>query len=118
MPRLYCGADKLWGTEADQFQNFLGMSVVGSDFDKLKRYNLAELRDPSGDRKLEGAKKKGGDKQRETSQEGRSKATENSNDQEVSKAEEHSKSKDEEYSKSNNLSQVEDKQGMRILDGE
>ncbi|KAF2007723.1 hypothetical protein P154DRAFT_1247 [Amniculicola lignicola CBS 123094] len=31
------------------YKNVLGMSVVGPDFDKLKRYNLAELRDPTGD---------------------------------------------------------------------
>ncbi|KAF2786279.1 hypothetical protein K505DRAFT_260211 [Melanomma pulvis-pyrius CBS 109.77] len=30
-------------------QNILGMSVVGSDFEKLKRYNLAELLDASED---------------------------------------------------------------------
>jgi hypothetical protein len=29
----------------DQEQNMIGMSVVGSDFEKLKRFNLAELRD-------------------------------------------------------------------------
>ncbi|KAJ5902785.1 THUMP domain protein [Penicillium taxi] len=28
-------------------QNVIGMSVVGSDYDKLKRYNLAEIYDPS-----------------------------------------------------------------------
>jgi tRNA acetyltransferase TAN1 len=27
-------------------QNVVGMSVVGSDYDKLKRYNLAELYNP------------------------------------------------------------------------
>jgi tRNA acetyltransferase TAN1 len=26
------------------YQNVIGMSVVGSDFDKLKRYNIEELR--------------------------------------------------------------------------
>ena len=35
---------------ADKFQNIIGMSVVGPDFDKLKRYNIEELRQgPSGD---------------------------------------------------------------------
>ena len=28
-------------------KNILGMSVVGSDYDELKQYNLAELHDPS-----------------------------------------------------------------------
>lgn len=28
-------------------QNLMGMSVVQSDYDKLKRYNLAEIYDPS-----------------------------------------------------------------------
>ncbi len=28
-------------------QNVCGMSVVGSDFDRLKRYNLAEIYDPT-----------------------------------------------------------------------
>lgn len=28
-------------------QNVVGMSVAGSDYDKLKRYNLAELYSPS-----------------------------------------------------------------------
>lgn len=28
-------------------QNVIGMSVVGSDYDKLKRFNLAELYDPT-----------------------------------------------------------------------
>ena len=28
-------------------QNICGMSVVGSDFDKLKRFNLAEIYDPT-----------------------------------------------------------------------
>jgi tRNA acetyltransferase TAN1 len=32
------GYAKIW-------QNIVGMSVVGSDFEKLKRFNLAELRD-------------------------------------------------------------------------
>ena len=31
-------------TAADKFQNVIGMSVVGPDFDKLKRYNIEELR--------------------------------------------------------------------------
>jgi tRNA acetyltransferase TAN1 len=30
----------------DVVQNVVGMSVVGSDYDKLKRYNLAELYNP------------------------------------------------------------------------
>ncbi|PSN62673.1 hypothetical protein BS50DRAFT_638285 [Corynespora cassiicola Philippines] len=30
------------------YQNILGMSVVGSDFEKLKRYNLEELHDAAG----------------------------------------------------------------------
>lgn len=28
-------------------QNVIGMSVVGSDYDQLKRFNLAELYNPS-----------------------------------------------------------------------
>lgn len=28
-------------------QNVIGMSVVGSDYDQLKRYNLAEIYDPA-----------------------------------------------------------------------
>lgn len=28
---------------ADSMQNMCGMSVVGGDYDKLKRYNLSEL---------------------------------------------------------------------------
>jgi tRNA acetyltransferase TAN1 len=32
---------------ADNCQNLMGMSVVESDYDKLKRYNLAEIYDPS-----------------------------------------------------------------------
>lgn len=36
-------------TAADEIQNIIGMSVVGSDYDKLKRYNIEELRQgPSG----------------------------------------------------------------------
>ena len=35
-------------TDADGSQNILGMSVVGSDFEKLKRYNLEELHDAAG----------------------------------------------------------------------
>ncbi|KAL8794026.1 MAG: hypothetical protein Q9195_003432 [Heterodermia aff. obscurata] len=31
----------------DIYRNVLGMSVVGSDFEKLKRFNLAELYDPT-----------------------------------------------------------------------
>ncbi|BDD57008.1 hypothetical protein MAP00_002416 [Monascus purpureus] len=31
----------------DVVQNVIGMSVVGSDYDKLKRFNLAELYDPT-----------------------------------------------------------------------
>jgi hypothetical protein len=31
-------------TGADKEQNIIGMSVVGSDFEKLKRFNLEELR--------------------------------------------------------------------------
>jgi tRNA acetyltransferase TAN1 len=31
-------------TAADKFKNIIGMSVVGPDFDKLKRYNIEELR--------------------------------------------------------------------------
>ncbi|OJJ51611.1 hypothetical protein ASPZODRAFT_148867 [Penicilliopsis zonata CBS 506.65] len=31
----------------DIIQNVIGMSVVGSDYDKLKRFNLAELYDPT-----------------------------------------------------------------------
>jgi tRNA acetyltransferase TAN1 len=31
-------------TAADTQQNVVGMSVVGPDFDKLKRFNLEELR--------------------------------------------------------------------------
>lgn len=31
-------------TGADKIQNIIGMSVVGPDFDKLKRYNIEELR--------------------------------------------------------------------------
>lgn len=30
---------------ADEAQSLVGMSVVSSDYEKLKRYNLAELRD-------------------------------------------------------------------------
>ncbi|ORY06040.1 THUMP domain-containing protein [Clohesyomyces aquaticus] len=40
------------------YQNILGMSVVGSDFDKLKRYNLAELADPPEDTEQNAAKSK------------------------------------------------------------
>ncbi|KAF2470419.1 THUMP domain-containing protein [Lindgomyces ingoldianus] len=40
------------------YQNICGMSVVGSDFDKLKRYNLAELNDPAEDASEGGAKSK------------------------------------------------------------
>lgn len=29
---------------ADEVQNIIGMSVVGPDFEKLKRYNIEELR--------------------------------------------------------------------------
>ena len=37
-------------TAADRLQNIVGMSVVGPDYDKLKRYNIEELRQgPSGD---------------------------------------------------------------------
>lgn len=32
---------------ADNCQNLMGMSVVESDYDRLKRYNLAEIYDPS-----------------------------------------------------------------------
>lgn len=28
-------------------QNIIGMSVVGSDYDQLKRFNLAEIYDPA-----------------------------------------------------------------------
>ena len=31
----------------DVYRNVLGMSVVGRDFDKLKRFNLAEIWDPT-----------------------------------------------------------------------
>lgn len=31
-------------TGADKIQNIIGMSVVGPDYDKLKRYNIEELR--------------------------------------------------------------------------
>jgi hypothetical protein len=31
-------------TAADEIQNIIGMSVVGPDFDRLKRYNIEELR--------------------------------------------------------------------------
>lgn len=31
-------------TDTDEIQNIIGMSVVGADFDKLKRYNIEELR--------------------------------------------------------------------------
>jgi tRNA acetyltransferase TAN1 len=31
-------------TAADEIQNIIGMSVVGPDFEKLKRYNIEELR--------------------------------------------------------------------------
>jgi hypothetical protein len=31
-------------TAADKCQNIIGMSVVGPDFDTLKRYNIEELR--------------------------------------------------------------------------
>ncbi|KAL8831410.1 MAG: hypothetical protein Q9191_000889 [Dirinaria sp. TL-2023a] len=31
----------------DIYKNVLGMSVVGSDFEKLKRFNLAEIYDPT-----------------------------------------------------------------------
>jgi tRNA acetyltransferase TAN1 len=34
-------------TGADTRQNVVGMSVVGPDFEKLKRFNLEELRLPS-----------------------------------------------------------------------
>ncbi|KAL4897031.1 hypothetical protein BDV59DRAFT_198473 [Aspergillus ambiguus] len=34
-------------------QNVIGMSVVGSDYDKLKRYNLAELYKPTGETKAD-----------------------------------------------------------------
>lgn len=32
---------------ADSSQNVVGMSVVQGDYDKLKRFNLAEIYDPS-----------------------------------------------------------------------
>lgn len=35
------------GSLADLSQNVIGMSVVGGDYDKLKRFNLAEIYDPS-----------------------------------------------------------------------
>lgn len=36
-------ACKVWLT---LFQNIIGMSVVGGDYDRLKRFNLAEIYDP------------------------------------------------------------------------
>jgi tRNA acetyltransferase TAN1 len=35
-----------WMLLTVMMQNVVGMSVVGSDYDKLKRYNLAELYNP------------------------------------------------------------------------
>lgn len=40
-----CAPVALVRSDADEQQNVVGMSVVGSDFEKLKRFNLAELRD-------------------------------------------------------------------------
>jgi tRNA acetyltransferase TAN1 len=43
-------------------QNILGMSVVGPDFEELKRYNLAELLDAGedGDKALVGTNNRDG----------------------------------------------------------
>lgn len=35
------------GSLTDSSQNVIGMSVVQGDYDKLKRFNLAEIYDPS-----------------------------------------------------------------------
>lgn len=35
------------GSYTDLSQNIIGMSVVQGDYDKLKRFNLAEIYDPS-----------------------------------------------------------------------
>lgn len=40
-------------TAADEIQNVIGMSVVGPDFDKLKRYNIEELRQGSSEQPTE-----------------------------------------------------------------
>lgn len=42
--------------DANGSQNVLGMSVVGPDFEKLKRYNLAELHDTAGNAENEMSK--------------------------------------------------------------
>lgn len=34
-------------TELTRTQNVCGMSVVGSDYEKLKRYNLSEIYEPT-----------------------------------------------------------------------
>lgn len=39
--------DKHLSDWANHYQNVIGMSVVGSDYDKLKRFNLAEIYDPA-----------------------------------------------------------------------
>ena len=36
-------------------QNVIGMSVLGSDYDQLKRYNLAELYSPTPKPQVSGA---------------------------------------------------------------
>jgi tRNA acetyltransferase TAN1 len=41
-----CGTATPILTAADTRQNVVGMSVVGPDFEKLKRFNLEELRQP------------------------------------------------------------------------
>jgi tRNA acetyltransferase TAN1 len=42
---LLCGAGEIL-TAAYSRQNVIGMSVVGPDYEKLKRFNLEELRQP------------------------------------------------------------------------
>jgi tRNA acetyltransferase TAN1 len=44
---MLCGAATPILTATDTRQNVVGMSVVGPDFEKLKRFNLEELRLPS-----------------------------------------------------------------------
>lgn len=37
------------------YQNVIGMSVAGSDYDRLKKYNLAELYSPAATSEAEAA---------------------------------------------------------------
>ena len=55
------------------FQNVCGMSVVGADYDKLKRYNLSEIYSPSARREklsLDGNRGNSADKDDTAAEEG------------------------------------------------